>query len=340
MQDLNDLFYFAKVVEKGGFTAAALALGIPKSRLSRRITDLENRLGVRLLQRSTRHLSVTEIGQQYYRQCAALVEQATMAQETIDSMRAEPRGLIRVTATLGATEIMLAPALPRFLAAHPHVNVHLEVTNRKVDVIEEGIDIAIRVVVPPIEDSQLVSRRLGTHARMLVATPQFLERHGRPVIPEDLAERPTIDRQIHPSGHVWRLEGPRGEVRDVAVKPRLMVDEPVAVKQAVLAGIGIAQVTESVCASELAAGQLEQVLPAWSLPLTETHAVYASRRGMVPAVSDFLEFLSEEYARRSQSEGGVPAAALGAPERSPFRAEMTRESVRSIPAATGRTQAA
>jgi len=151
MQDLNDLYYFARVVEHGEFAPAGRALGMPKSTLSRRIALLEERLGSRLLQRSTRHFGMTEVGEVYYRHCVAMIAEAEAAQEAIDNTSAEPRGTIRVTCPISLMFSSVAPIISRYLAAHPQVRVQLSATNRRVDVIEEGVDVALRVRFPPLE---------------------------------------------------------------------------------------------------------------------------------------------------------------------------------------------
>jgi DNA-binding transcriptional LysR family regulator len=155
MHDLNDLYYFARVVEHGGFPPAGRALGVPKSTLSRRIALLEERLKSRLLQRSTRHFGMTEVGEVYYRHCVAMIAEAEAAQEAIDNIGAEPRGMIRVTCPISLMFSSVAPIISRYMAAHPQVRVQLSATNRRVDVIEEGVDVALRVRFPPLENEGL-----------------------------------------------------------------------------------------------------------------------------------------------------------------------------------------
>jgi len=170
MQDLNDLFYFVQVVEHHGFAAAGRALGIPKSKLSRRVAMLEERLGVRLVQRSTRRFSVTELGQNYYRHCKAMLVEAEAAQELIDLTHAEPQGIVRVACPVALLHFQIGAMLARFMASHPRVQVQLDATNRRVDVIQEGYDLALRVRFPPLEDSDLVMKVLGDSPQCLVAS--------------------------------------------------------------------------------------------------------------------------------------------------------------------------
>jgi DNA-binding transcriptional LysR family regulator len=174
MQDLNDLFYFVQVVDHGGFAPAGRALGLQKSKLSRRILLLEERLGVRLLNRSSRRFSITEIGREYYDRCAAMLVEAEGAEQVVAQVRAEPRGIIRLSCPTALLAFQFGALLARFMAAHPAIEVHLEGTNRRVDVIAEGFDIAIRVRFPPLAPSDLVMRQLDQSTQCLVASPMLV----------------------------------------------------------------------------------------------------------------------------------------------------------------------
>jgi DNA-binding transcriptional LysR family regulator len=193
--DLNDLQFFAGVVEHGGYAAAERALGIPKSRLSRRIAQLEADLGVRLLQRSTRKFAVTEIGQDVYRHAQNMIAESQAAREAVERVSAEPRGLVRVSAPVELAQRMIAPLLPDFMAAHPQVRVQLLVANRRVDVIPEGIDVALRVRTKLDEDGELVLRRFGQVAELLVASPAYLAERGRPAHPDELGGARHLERE-------------------------------------------------------------------------------------------------------------------------------------------------
>ena len=183
MQDLNDLYYFVRVVDHGGFAAAGRALGMQRSKLSRRIAMLEDRLGVRLVQRSTRRFSVTEVGQEYYAHCLAMLVEAEAAQSVIERVRSEPRGVVRVSCPTALLNFQFGELIARFMIANPRVEVHLESTNRRVDVIGEGIDVAIRVRFPPFEPSDLVVRRLDDSSQCLVASPALLATRTAPPSP-------------------------------------------------------------------------------------------------------------------------------------------------------------
>ncbi|WP_230370116.1 LysR family transcriptional regulator [Paludibacterium denitrificans] len=192
MPDLNDLLYFAKVVEHGGFMAASRVLGIPKSRLSRRVAELEERLGVRLLQRTTRRLALTDVGNSYYAHCQAMLAEAEAAEDAIARITAEPRGLVRVSCPELLANTLLSPILPRFMAAHPQVRIWLEATNRRVDLIEEGIDVAIRVRHVIDDSANLVVRQLGISRVILVASPTLLGNAPLPQHPTELGTLPVL----------------------------------------------------------------------------------------------------------------------------------------------------
>lgn len=292
MQDLNDLYYFAQVVGHGGFAAAGRALGIPKSTLSRRVSDLERRLGVRLLQRSTRRFAVTEIGREYHRHCLAVIAEAEAAQEAVERTTTEPRGTVRVSCPVPLLHSHVAAMVPRYLAAAPRVRVVIEPTNRRVDVIEEGFDVALRVRLPPIEDEGLVMRVLSENRQALVASPALLDRVGRPAAPEDLSRFDSL-AMARPD-HAWHLSGPRGEIR-LPHRPRLVVDDMATLRQAALDGVGVVQLPGFLVAGDIARGTLEMLLPDWSSPSGIVHAVFPSRRGLLPSVRGFIDFLAHEF---------------------------------------------
>ncbi|CDK98208.1 putative transcriptional regulator [Magnetospirillum gryphiswaldense MSR-1 v2] len=206
MRDLNDLYYFTQVVEHGGFSAAGRALGLPKSKLSRRVAQLEDGLGVRLLQRSSRRFALTEFGQAYYRHCRAMVIEAEAAEEAVQHSQAEPQGLIRLSCPVAVAQSKVGPIIARFLADHPRVRIHLEATNRRVDVIEEGFDLAIRVRMPPLEDSGLIIKVLERHQGYLVGAPDLLDRLGRPQSPDQLSALPSLGMTRAGDRHSWQLE--------------------------------------------------------------------------------------------------------------------------------------
>lgn len=295
MHDLNDLYYFAMVVEHSGFAAAERALGIPKSRLSRRISQLETELGVRLLQRSTRRFAVTDVGRAVYRHAQTMLSEAQAAREAVDRLSAEPRGLIRVSVPVSMAQQLMPRLLPEFLARYPQVRVNLQVSNRRVDIINEGIDVALRVRTRLDDDGSLVMRSFGMVQELLVASPGYLRRMGEPATPEELEDaHVTMAMSDDDVRQRWELHGPGDEVRRIELKPRVSgFDFPMLMALAVQ-GVGITLLPETVCADTVRSGQLKVVLPQWRLPQGTFHAVFASRRGLLPAVRVFIDFLAEK----------------------------------------------
>lgn len=299
MQDLNDLYYFVQVVEHQGFAPAGRALSMPKSKLSRRIAQLEARLGVRLIQRSTRRFAVTEIGQDYYRHCLAMLVEANAAQEVIDRVSAQPQGTVRISCPTALLAYQLGDMLARFLAACPRVQMQLDSTNRRVDVIGEGFDIAIRVRFPPLEDSGLVMRVLGESTQCLVASPALLQAHGlsAPLMPADLSSLPSLGEGPPHRDHAWHLQGPDGATATLHHEPRLVSDDRLALRLAAMQGVGVLQLPAMMVRDDLRQGLLVDLLPHWRPRAAIVHAVFPSRRGLLPAVRELIEFLALEFAR-------------------------------------------
>jgi DNA-binding transcriptional LysR family regulator len=295
MQDLNDLYYFAAVVDHGGFAPAGRALGIPKSKLSRRIGVLEERLGVRLIQRSTRRFAVTEIGQNYYAHCKAMLVEAQAAQDAIDQTRAEPCGVVRLTCPVALLDVRVGEMVAAFMATYPRVEVHLEATNRRVDVVGEGVDVAIRVRPPPLDDSDLVLRTLADRGQCLVASPALLARLGAPSVPADLSRFPSLDLGTVQDDHTWHLLGPEEASAIIHHQPRFVTGSMPALRAAAMAGVGVVQLPTMMLGGEIARGELVRLLPAWAPRREIIHAVFASRRGLLPSVRALIDFLAERF---------------------------------------------
>lgn len=308
MQDLNDMLYFAEVVERGGFAAAGRALGIPKSRLSRRVSDLEAQLGVRLLQRTTRKLSLTEVGESYLRHCQAMREAAQAAADTVAQVQTEPRGTVRVTCPVTLAQTVLAELMPLFLGRHPQVRVEMQVTNRVVNLVEEGIDVALRVRANLEDSGSMVVKRLDDARQVLVASPDLLARRGTP---ETLAELSRLDSMAMSAADgrsSLRLIGPDGREEIVQLSPRYVADDLLTLKLAAVAGTGMCWLPDYMCQAELNEGRLVRLLPQWSTPRGVVHAVFPSRRGLAPSVRRFLDFLGEKVPGHSDlvALGGSP----------------------------------
>ncbi len=294
VDDLNDLALFAAVVSHGGFSGAARALGIPKSRLSRRVAELESRLAVRLLQRSTRSVSVTEVGAAFFAHCESVSASARAAYEVAARANATPSGRLKVSCPIGIAQMFLAPLLPEFLLAHPEVRLDLDLTNRRVDVIGEGYDLALRMR-STLEDSDLVIRPLGETDQLLVASPDFVARQG----PFDSIEALQGVRGMGPAGvrgqkPCWSLTHRDGAVVEVAYRPCCAVDDVGMKAGMAVAGVGVAQLPFHVCANALRDGRLIDLLPDYRPQPHQLHAVYPSRRGMAPALRAFVDMLAEK----------------------------------------------
>ncbi len=290
MEDLNDIFFFVSVVQCRGFSAAARTIGVDKTRLSRRIAALEKRLGVRLLQRTTRALALTEAGQRFFERCVATVEGAQAAYDSVAELRREPAGLVRLSSPVLLAQRCLAHVLPGYMTAYPKVSVFLEATDRTVNVIEERFDIAIRAK-PAIEDAAgLVAKTLGLSQRVLVVSPAFLG-HGRPQTPAELPRFDTVAStdDVVDGGARWNLTSLDGRSQHIELKPRLVSSDLRARLQAAMRGIGIALLPEQVVAAPLKEGLVDRVLPEWSGAKNILHLVYPTPRGMLPSVRSLID---------------------------------------------------
>jgi DNA-binding transcriptional LysR family regulator len=291
--NLNDLMYFSHVVEHGGFSAAERVLGISKSRLSRRLTELEASLGVRLLQRSTRKLALTEAGQLFYQHCQAMLSEARAAVDTVQQMRASPRGTVRVSVPVTISQTMMVNVVPEFLRRYPDVKLVMHVTNRVVDLYEDGVDVALRVRSEPPRNTNIIARPLWRTRQMLVGAPSLLRQHSPPLTPADLKHYATLDTPVSDNRHVFNLIDPEGNVHDHDHEPRLVTADMQLIRDAVQQGIGIAALPEMLYGDLLRSGQLSPVMPGWSLPQPQMYAVFLSRQGMMPALRAFVDHLVE-----------------------------------------------
>jgi len=292
MQDLNDLYYFVQVVDHGGFAAAARATGLQKSKLSRRILQLEDRLGVRLLNRSSRRFSTTDIGREFYERCLAMLVEAEAAEQVIAQVRAEPRGVLRMSCPVALINFQFGELIARFMVEHPAVEIHLESTNRRVDVVAEGFDIAIRVRVPPLQPTDLVLRKLDTSIQCLVASPSLLAKALDS--PADLNGLPSLDFGPARRDHRWELHTTDGQTAAISHHPRMVTDDMAALRQAALAGLGLVQLPTMMIWKDIEDGRLIHVLPDWRPRDGMIYAVFPSRRGLLPSVRALLDCLTRE----------------------------------------------
>ncbi|RFQ39786.1 LysR family transcriptional regulator [Pseudomonas sp. ATCC 13867] len=296
MEDLNTLYYFTQVVEHGGFAAAGRALDMPKSKLSRRVAELEERLGVRLLQRTSRHCSLTEIGQAYYQRCLAMRVEAEGAAEVIERNRSEPRGLVRLACPTTLLNSWVGPMLTRYMLKYPMVELFIESTNRRVDLLHEGFDVALRVRFPPLENTDMVMKVLANSTQCLVGHPELVARLSGNFRPEDLGSLPSLHWGASQREYQWELFNPDSERLVIAHRPRMVTDDLLALRNSVVAGVGIAH-CEVAVREDLASGALVELLPGWTPRCGIVHAIFPSRRGLLPSVRTLIDFLAEEFSR-------------------------------------------
>ncbi len=290
--DLNDIVVFTKVVETKSFTGAAEQLGLPKSTVSRKLAQLEERLGVRLVQRTTRKLALTDIGEAYYERCARIVADVASAEQLVTDMQSTPRGRIRVTAPIDFSTKYMGAIVSDFLAGFPDISIELDATDRLVDLIEEGFDVAVRF--GPLPESTLIARRLCAISAVLVATPDYLARHGTPANTEELDEHERVLFTPSRSTQSWTLFGVDDTTTYEFGRPaRFASNNLDAVYAAALAGTGIALLSDFMVGCDLRGGKLVQVLPEWKARSADIFAVYPARQMLPPRLSLFLDFLGK-----------------------------------------------
>ena len=300
LRDLNDLNFFAAVVSNGGMSPAARALGLPKSRISRRVAALEAQLGVRLVERSTRRFKVTEVGQDVYRHARAAMFEAEAIEEVAARLKAEPQGLVRISCPVGVDRSISA-SLPHFLARHPRLRVQVIVSNRRVDLIDEGVDVAIRVRQKLDSDADLQVKIISRSNAVLAASPAFVAAHGQPMTPAEIPAYATLGHRDQPGLERWTLTTAEGEETEVLHEPRLSASTFPILRQAVIDGVGIALLPEYQLKEPLEQGQLVRILPEWAAPEGIVHLVFTSRRGLLPGVRATIDFLAEALGPRSQA---------------------------------------
>ncbi|HFD81202.1 MAG TPA: LysR family transcriptional regulator [Gammaproteobacteria bacterium] len=289
MSDIKRMMAFAQVVESGSFSAAAKRMGIARSAVSRHVAALEREYGVRLLNRSTRRLSLTEAGRVYYESCARILAEAEAASQRIRQLQEKPTGTLKVA---GPTSfgLQLAALVHEFQQRHASLSIELQLDDRVVDMVEEGIDLSIRIGW--LEDSRLIARRLCDSPRMLCASPAYIERRGRPATPSQLAEHECIIFTLLPTPHQWHFS--RNKRREtVQVHGRLLANSAIAVRGLVLNGAGIAPLSRFLVREDLASGRLERLLPEYDCGGAGIYAVYHDRRYRQPKVRLFIDFVQE-----------------------------------------------
>jgi DNA-binding transcriptional LysR family regulator len=299
--DLSEILVFTRVVQGGSLTAASSSLGMPKSTVSRKLSELEDRIGARLLQRTTRKLSLTDVGRTYYEHCLRIVAEIEEAQLAVTQLQSAPKGLLRLTAP--ATFAPLGPILAEYLRLYPDVQVDLVCTDRNVDLVEERFDLALRAGHTP--DSTLISRKLGVIRKYLLAAPEFIDRLGAPEKPADLERLPCL--VFAPGGNTWTLASGSKQL-DVTVNARLAINDYDVLRSVARGGIGIALLPEYQCLEDVTSARLRRVMDAWATPGTPIFALYPSTRHLSPKVVSLVELLRSRLAMGLSGPGGSAAS--------------------------------
>lgn len=292
MDRLTSMSIFVRVVTLGGFAAAAREADISATMVAKHIQALEARLGSRLLNRTTRHQRLTEVGEVYYQRCRKLLSEVDAADSTVSQLRAAPRGTLRVAAPVTFGTRRLIPALADYLRQFPDVNVDLSLNDRVIDLIDEGFEVAIRV--GHLKDSQLIARALHPYNSVLCASPEYLRRRGRPKTPEDLHEHDCLGFSFSGIRGRWRLVQAE-EDQTVMFTPRLRANNGEGLRQAALAGVGIVMQPEVLLGDDIKEKRLVRILPAWQVPSRPLHVVYVRDRQMTPKLQCFIDFVAARF---------------------------------------------
>ncbi len=292
MDRLGAMEMFVRIVETGNFSAVARQLGTTQPTISKQLTALEKQLRTRLLNRSTRSLSLTEAGATYYERCRRIIDEVREAEGALGQLQSALTGTLHVNGSIALGQIFLAPLVLRFQRQYPELAIELSLSDRYIDLVEEGVDVAVRI--GRLADSNLVARRLGSTRRVLVATPAYLAAHGTPERPEDLAQHSCLLYAYLSSGNEWTFKGPEGEIR-VRVRGNFKANNGEAIRQALLANVGVAMSPDWLIHDKLASGEVVALLPEFALPPLEINAVYPSGRHVSTKVRTFIEFLQNEF---------------------------------------------
>jgi len=291
--DLNDMMVFLAVVETGSFTLAAERLGIPKANVSRKVSRLEQKLQVTLLERSTRSQHLTEAGRRYLQHCKRIHEEMDLATASVCELFQSYSGELKIGASVATGQQILRPALGKFMHQYPELKVQLNLVNRRVDFIEEGFDVVIRI--GQLKDSMLIAKKLGTVTRKLFASPAYIAKQGKPELVEQLTKHQLLIMNAINNDTKLNLKTKQGALFLVDCQPRLLVDDFVMLKQAIIDGLGIGVLPEYMVKNEIATGQLVNILPDWGMEAIDVYALYPKHRAKIPKVKAFLEFAIELY---------------------------------------------
>lgn len=296
MQDLSGIAVFAAVVESGSFTAAAERLGQSKSAVSKQVTRLEQRLGARLLARTTRRLNLTEVGQAFYERCRRIVAEAEEAELAVTHLQEVPRGTLRVSAPLSFGIAHLAAALPDFMETHPDLTLDIDFSDRRVDIVEEGFDMAVRI--GRLEDSSLIAKRIAESRRSVLASPDYWRRRGKPSHPRDLENHNCLIYTLLSTPGSWSFTDPEDPAREISVRVSgsIKANNGNALALAAAAGHGVVVMPTFICGDLIASGALVPALEGFEASPVGIHALYASNRHLSAKVRAFVDFLAARFA--------------------------------------------
>jgi len=292
MDRLTGMSVFVRVVELGGFAAAAAELGLSATMVGKHVRAIEQRLGTRVLNRTTRRQSLTGAGQVYYERCKQLIADVEEAESSANELGAEPRGRLRVTSPVSFGARRLAPALAEFLEAYPAIAIDLMLNDRFVDLVEDGVDVAIRI--GPLVDSGLIARPLRPYRSMVCAAPSYLAKNGRPRIPEDLGRHECLGFTHWRHRDRWRFKGPVGE-HTVRIAGRMQIDNGEGLRNAALAGLGIVMQPEVLLADDVQRGDLVRLLPRFEPPSQPMHLIYLREHRPTRKRQCLVEFLVKRF---------------------------------------------
>ncbi|MBU0724414.1 MAG: LysR family transcriptional regulator [Alphaproteobacteria bacterium] len=302
MQDLNAMLVFARVVEAGSFSAAAEKLALSKSAVSKQVARLEDQLGVRLLNRTTRRLSLTEAGELFFARSTEVVAAAEAAEQAVTSLQDKPRGTLRLNSSMSFGQRHLGPAIPEFLFEYPDLSIDMTLTDRFVDLVKEGYDMAIRIGNMP--DSSLIQRRLCDMQPLILASPDYLVRRGAPATPVELTQHNCLCYAYQATGDEWRFSGPEGVIR-VRVSGQMRANNGDVLMEAAIAGMGIVQLPSFICGDAVRDGRLVPILTNYTLPGAAIHAVYPHARHVSTKVRAFVDFLAQRFGSEPYWDRGL-----------------------------------
>lgn len=292
MDSLSDVAVFVAVVDEGSFTKAAERLQLSRSVISKYVSRLESRLGARLLNRTTRRLSLTEAGQVFYQRSRRGLDDIAEAEAEVSRLQGTPRGVLRVNTPMSFGILHIAPWLPEFAELHPDLTVQMSMSDRKLDVIDEGFDVSVRISELP--DSSLIARRLATCRHSIVASPSYLQRHGTPRTPADLAQHQTLTYSLQQSSQAWHFLAPDGETTSIPIQPRLQVDNSLALREALRGGMGISRTPTFLVGDDIQQGRLTPLLNGYTTLEVSIYLVYPERRHLSPKVRAFVDFMADK----------------------------------------------